>query len=88
MDERQAELIETVRRMVDQVADEGESALSRVASCIAAAQYFEAMIRTLVDEAREAGTTWDELGSTFGTTGANVRARFGSYRRYEDEADD
>lgn len=87
MDERRAELIETVRRMVDQIADGREAPLERLASSIAAAQYLEALTRSLVDEAREQGASWDDLGSTFGTTGANARARFGSYRRYDDEPD-
>lgn len=87
MDDRRAELIETVRRMTEQIADDRESALTRLASSIAASQYLETLTRSLVDEAREQGASWDELGSTFGTTGANARARFGSYRRYEDEPD-
>jgi len=87
MDERRAELIETVRRMTDQIADDREAAVARLSSSIAAAQYLEALTRSLVDEAREQGASWDDLGNSFGTTGANVRARFGSYRRYDDEAD-
>lgn len=85
VDDRRQELIETVRRLVDQVADEKEEALARVSSSIAASQYLEALTRSLVDEAREAGASWDDIGQAFGTTDANVRARFGSYRRYEDD---
>ncbi len=87
MDERRAELVETVRRMTEQIADEGETALSRLSSTILASQYLEALTRALVDEAREAGATWDDLGNTFGTTPANVRARFGRYRKYDDDGD-
>ena len=87
MSDRRNELIETVRVLLDQVADSAAEPVPRISSAMAAAQYLEALTRSLVDDAREAGATWDDLGSVFGTTGANVRARFGSYRDYDDSSE-
>lgn len=87
MNDRRTELFETVRALLDQVADESVDPVPRISSAMAAAQYLEALTRSLVDDAREGGSSWDDLGNIFGTTGANVRARFGSYRDYGDTSD-
>ncbi|MGQ0744180.1 MAG: hypothetical protein ACT4OS_07585 [Acidimicrobiales bacterium] len=88
VDDRRAELVEILRHMIDQLADESESALARVSSAIAVGGYMEALTRSLVAEARSQGASWDDLGHSFGTTGVNVSARFGDYRRYDDDDDD
>jgi hypothetical protein len=85
--DRRTELIETIRVLLDQVADDSVEPVPRISSAMAAAQYLEALTRSLVDDARESGATWDDLGNIFGTTGANVRARFGSYRDYGDSSE-
>ena len=73
-----------LRSLLDQVADNDSPATARIAATIAAQQYLEALTRTLVDEALEQeGATWDDLAESFGTTPANVKSRFGSYRRYD-----
>jgi hypothetical protein len=72
-----------LRSLLDQLADNESPATARIAATIAAQQYLEALTRTLVDEALEEGATWDDLAESFGTTPANVKSRFGSYRRYD-----
>ncbi len=73
-----------LRSLLDQIADNDSPATARIAATIAAQQYLEALTRTLVDEALEQeGATWDDLAMSFGTTPANVKSRFGSYRRYD-----
>ncbi len=85
--DRREELYDTIQRLLAQASDPGNDIMSRIASCNAASGYFEAYIRSLVDEAHDEGATWDELGQMFGTTGANTKARFGAYRRYGDDDD-
>ncbi len=73
-----------LRSLLDQIADNDNPATARIAATIAAQQYLEALTRALVDEALEQeGATWDDLAQSFGTTPANVKSRFGSYRRYD-----
>lgn len=73
-----------LRSLLDQIADNDNPATARIAATIAAQQYLEALTRALVDEALEReGATWDDLAHSFGTTPANVKSRFGSYRRYD-----
>lgn len=85
--DRREELYDTIQRLLAQASDPGNDIMSRIASCNAASGYFEAYIRSLVDEAHDDGATWDDLGQMFGTTGANTKARFGAYRRYGDDDD-
>jgi transcriptional regulator with GAF, ATPase, and Fis domain len=74
-----------LRALLDQIADNHSPASTRIAATIAAQQYLEALTRSLVDQAlEEEGASWDDLAHAFGTTPANVKARFGSYRRYDD----
>ncbi len=73
-----------LRSLLDQIADNDSRATTRIAATIAAQQYLEALTRALVDQAlEEEGATWDDLAESFGTTPANVKSRFGSYRRYD-----
>ena len=86
--DRREELFDTIQRLLAQANDPGNDILSRIASCNAAAGYFEAFLRSLVDEAHDEGASWDDLGQMFGTTGANTKARFGAYRRYGGEVEE
>lgn len=86
--DRREELYDTIQRLLAQANDPSNDILSRIASCNAASGYFEAYVRSLVDEAHDEGATWDELGQMFGTTGANTKARFGAYRRYGGDDDE
>lgn len=73
-----------LKSLLDQIADNDSRATTRIAATIAAQQYLEALTRALVDQAlEEEGATWDDLAESFGTTPANVKSRFGSYRRYD-----
>lgn len=82
--DRREELFDTIQRLLNQANDPSQEILSRIASCNAASGYFEAFLRSLVDEAHDEGRSWDELAEMFGTTPANTKARFGAYRRYGD----
>lgn len=55
----------------------------RLAAVNIAKQYLEGLTRELVEEARDAGQSWDDLAAVFGTSAANLRSRFGSYRSYD-----
>ena len=73
-----------LKSLLEQIADNESPATTRIAATIAAQQYLEALTRALVDQALEQeGATWDDLAESFGTTPANVKSRFGSYRRYD-----
>ncbi len=85
--DRREELFDTLQRLLGQADDPGNDILSRIAACNAASGYFEAYLRSLVDQAHDEGKTWDELAEMFGTTPANTKARFGAYRRYGGEGD-
>jgi hypothetical protein len=67
-----------------QVADESLPIEGRLAAVNIARQYLEGLTRELVEEAREAGQTWDQLAEVFGTSAQNLKSRFGSYREYDD----
>jgi len=56
----------------------------RLAAVNIAKQYLEGLTREMVDEAREAGRSWDDLADVFGTSAQNLKSRFGSYRDYDD----
>ncbi len=79
------ESFSALRSLLDQIADNDVPAANRIAATIAAQQFLESLTRRLVTEAREEGATWDDLGEAFGTTPANVKSRFGSYRSYDDD---
>lgn len=67
-----------------QAADADLPMEGRLASAEIARQYLEALTREMVAEAREAGHSWDDLAGIFGTSVPNLKARFGSYREYDD----
>lgn len=70
---------------MDQAGNPDEGINARLASAIAAGAYLEAVVRSLVNESLEQGSTWDEIGEAFGTSPTNVKARFGTYRKYDDD---
>lgn len=82
-----AEPLAALHGLVNQAGNTEEGINARLAASIAAGPYLEALTRTLVNEAREQGSTWDEIGEAFGTSPTNVKARFGSYRSYDDDDD-
>jgi len=67
-----------------QAADVGLPIDGRLASVNIARQYLEGLTREMVGEARESGSSWDELAEVFGTSPQNLKSRFGSYREYDD----
>ena len=74
-------------RLLSQCRDDASPPLSRVTAAIAARTFLESLTRRLVGEAREAGAGWEEIAVVFGTSPMNVKARFGDYNRYDDEAE-
>jgi hypothetical protein len=73
-----------LQSLLDQIVDNDSPAESRIHATIAAQQFLESLTRTLVNEALEAGTNWDDLAAAFGTTPANVKSRFGALHNYDD----
>jgi hypothetical protein len=67
-----------------QVEDQDLPIEGRLAAVNIAKQYLEGLTREMVDEAREAGRSWDDLADVFGTSAQNLKSRFGSYRDYDD----
>jgi len=67
-----------------QAADDSLGIEGRLAAINIGRQYLEGLTREMVDEAREAGQSWDDLAEVFGTSAQNLRSRFGSYRQYDD----
>lgn len=84
-DDPRTELFTALRSLLDQIADDDIPAISRIASTIASQAYLEALTRNLVDQARDQGASWDDLGQVFVTSAANVQNRFGTYRNYDDD---
>lgn len=80
-----AELFVAIRSLLDQIADDSIPAISRISATISMQSYLEALTRQLVGQARKDGASWDDLGQVFVTSAANVQARFGTYRQYDDE---
>jgi hypothetical protein len=58
--------------------------MSRISAVIAARTYLDALTRRMVNEAREKGSSWEELGVLFGTSAVNAKARYGDYNDYDD----
>ena len=67
-----------------QAADDSQAVEGRLASLNIARQYLEALTRDMVVEAREGGSSWEDLAEIFGTSAQNLKSRFGSYREYDD----
>ncbi len=81
------EMIDLLTHLLGQAGDTGGDVLPRISATITAGIYLEGLTRQLVGLAREEGHSWEELADVFATTPANVRHRFDSYRRYDDDED-
>jgi len=71
-------------RLIDQAKDPAIPAVSRIQAIISARAYLEGLTRRLVNEAREHGSTWEEIAKLFGTSPVNAKARYGDYNTYDD----
>ena len=78
------EVVLALARLIDQAQDESIAPTARIVAVIAARNYLEALTRRLVNEAREQGITWEEIGRLFGTSAVNAKARYGDYNDYGD----
>ncbi len=78
------EVMVGLTRLIAQARDETTPATSRITAAIAARNYLEAFTRRLVTEARESGSSWEDIAQLFGTSAMNARARFGDIREYDD----
>jgi hypothetical protein len=81
----QDEPLAALNGLVQQLADDDVPPLSRIHAGIAAQQYLETLNRLNVDAALQGGATWQELADVYVTSVANVQARFGTYRQYDDD---
>lgn len=82
------EVVFALSRLFDQMIDPEIPAMSRISSVIAARTYLDALTRRIVNEAREKGSTWEEIGVLFGTSPVNAKARYGDYNDYDDDDED
>ncbi len=78
------EVVFALSRLFDQMTDPEIPPMSRISATVSARTYLDALTRRIVNEAREKGSTWEELGVLFGTSAANARARYGDYNDYGD----
>ena len=81
------ESITGFRALVAQIVDPSLPATGRIAATNAARSYLEAITRNLVAEARQDGTSWQEVADLFVTSERNVKARFGDLHDYGDNDD-
>ena len=79
------ESITGFKALVAQIVDPSLPATGRIAATNAARSYLEAITRNLVAEARQGGTTWQEVADLFVTSERNVKARFGDLHDYGDD---
>lgn len=77
------EVLVALARLIDQASDGSTPATTRIVAVIAARNYLEALTRRLVNEARDDGTSWDDIAQLFGTSAVNAKARYGDYREYD-----
>ncbi len=82
------EAIVALYRLLAQARDASTAPLSRITAAINARTFLESLTRRLVVEAREGGSTWEEIAVVFATSPMNVKARFGDYNRYDDQEDE
>ncbi|HVL27928.1 MAG TPA: hypothetical protein VM390_07245 [Acidimicrobiales bacterium] len=80
----QDEVVFALHRLFDQMTDPEIPPMSRISAVIAARTYLDALTRRMVNEAREKGSSWEELGVLFGTSAVNAKARYGDYNDYDD----
>jgi uncharacterized NAD(P)/FAD-binding protein YdhS len=81
------ESISGFKALVAQIVDPSLPATGRIAATNAARSFLEAITRNLVAEARQGGTSWQEIADLFVTSERNVKARFGDLHDYGDNDD-
>jgi hypothetical protein len=77
------EIILGLTRLIDQAKDPSIPAAPRIQAIISARAYLDGLTRRLVNEARETGSTWEEIAVLFGTSPVNAKARYGDYNDYD-----
>ena len=77
------EFVDHIVRLLDQAADPGSPPVPRISAALAIRPYVESLTRQLVEDARVAGSSWDDLAAVFGTSAVNLQHRFGDMRRYD-----
>lgn len=83
-DDPNDEIVVSLNRLIDQAKGDEGPATARIKAAVTAKTYLDALTRRLVNEAREDGTSWDDLGLIFGTSAVNAKARWGDYNDYDD----
>lgn len=78
------EVVFALNRLFEQMIDPSIPPVSRITAVVAARTYLDALTRRMVNEAREQGSTWEEIGVLFGTSAVNAKARYGDYNDYGD----
>ena len=78
------EVVYALNRLFEQMIDPSIAPVSRITAVVAARTYLDALTRRMVNEAREQGSTWEEIGVLFGTSAVNAKARYGDYNDYGD----
>ncbi len=78
------EVVFALSRLFDQIVDPEIPPMSRITAVVATRTYLDALTRRMVNEAREKGSTWEEIGVLFGTSALNAKARYGDNNDYED----
>lgn len=79
------EIVVSLESLITQAWGGEGSATARIQAAVAAKTFLDALTRRLVNEARDDGTSWEDIALLFGTSAANAKARYGDYNRYDDE---
>lgn len=83
-DDPNDEIVVSLNRLIDQAKGDEGPATARIKAAVTAKTYLDALTRRLVNEAREDGTSWDDIALIFGTSAVNAKARWGDYNDYDD----
>lgn len=83
-DDPHDEIVVSLNRLIEQAKGDEGPATARIKAAVTAKTYLDALTRRLVNEAREDGTSWDDLALIFGTSAVNAKARWGDYNDYDD----
>jgi hypothetical protein len=83
-DDPNDEIVVSLNRLIDQAKGDEGPATARIKAAVTAKTYLDALTRRLVNEAREDGTSWDDIALIFGTSPVNAKARWGDYNDYDD----
>ena len=69
--------------LMNQAMDTSIPPVPRIQAVISARAYLDGLTRRLVNDARENGSTWEEIAVLFGTSPINAKARYGDYNDYD-----